>query len=92
VLRNPSRNLHDEPDQAGERNHHREAWHTGGQERVSTVIYWQPESGVVVALLSNLQGVQPALVDLARRLADLVQLDAMSPVVDGKARPVAPPR
>ena len=46
---------------------------TGGQERVSTVIYWQPDLGVVVALLSNLQGVQPALVDLARRLADLVQ-------------------
>jgi hypothetical protein len=62
---------------------------------VSTVLYWQPDSGVVVALLSNLQGVQPALVDLARRLADLVQLDATSPAVDAvgaKPRPAAPPR
>ena len=76
----------------GERSHHREAWHTGGQERVSNVLYWQPESGVVVALLANLQGVQPALVDLARRLADLVLLDAASPVVDGKPKPATPPR
>jgi len=76
----------------GERSRHREAWHTGGQERVSTVIYWQPDSGVVVALLSNLQGVQPVLVDLARRLADLVQLDATSSAIDAKPRPAAPHR
>jgi CubicO group peptidase (beta-lactamase class C family) len=56
----------------GQRNGHREAWHTGGQERVSTVIYLGTESGVVVALLSNLEGVQPQLLAAARRVADLV--------------------
>jgi CubicO group peptidase (beta-lactamase class C family) len=48
----------------------REAWHTGGQERVSTVLYLQPDSGLVVVLLSNLQ--HAVLTDLARRVADLV--------------------
>jgi CubicO group peptidase (beta-lactamase class C family) len=76
----------------GERGGHPEAWHTGGQERVSTVIYWQPDSGVVVALLSNLQGIQPALVDLARRLTVLVQMSATSLAIDGKPRPAALPR
>ena len=76
----------------GERGHRREVWHTGGQERVSTVLYWQPESGVVVALLSNLQGVQPALVDLARRLADLAQLDATTSAVGANPRPATAPR
>ena len=48
----------------------REAWHTGGQERVSTVLYLQPDSGLVVVLLSNLQ--HASLTDLARRVADLL--------------------
>jgi CubicO group peptidase (beta-lactamase class C family) len=56
----------------GERNGRREAWHTGGQERVSTVLYLGPESGVVVAVLSNLEGAQPPLLAVARRVADLV--------------------
>jgi CubicO group peptidase (beta-lactamase class C family) len=54
----------------------REAWHTGGQERVSTVLYFQPDRGLVVVLLSNLQHV--ALTELARRVADLVTMDAMA--------------
>jgi serine beta-lactamase-like protein LACTB, mitochondrial len=48
----------------------REAWHTGGQERVSTVLYLRPDEGVSVAVLTNLQGVGGDLVALARRLAD----------------------
>ncbi len=53
----------------------REAWHTGGQERVSTVLYTQPDSGLVVALLSNLEGVGTPLLQLARRIADRVQAE-----------------
>jgi CubicO group peptidase (beta-lactamase class C family) len=56
----------------GSRGGRREAWHTGGQERVSTVIYLQPDSGLVVAILTNLEKVQPRVLDLARRVADLV--------------------
>jgi CubicO group peptidase (beta-lactamase class C family) len=52
-----------------------EAWHTGGQERVSAVLYLSPdttvpERGRAAAILSNLEGVQPHLLALARRLAD----------------------
>lgn len=65
-----------------ERHRRREAWHTGGQERVSNVLYWQPDSGLVIVLLSNLEGVQPGLTDLARRLADLLQLEAGAPALD----------
>lgn len=55
----------------GEREGRPEAWHTGGQERVSTVLYLRPDSGVPsggrsVALLANLEGVQPELLTLAR--------------------------
>ena len=55
----------------GERDGRREAWHTGGQERVSTVLYTRPDSGVVVVLLSNLEGVGTPLLQLARRIADI---------------------
>jgi CubicO group peptidase (beta-lactamase class C family) len=60
----------------GERDGRLEAWHTGGQERVSTVLYLSPdttvpERGRAVAILANLEGVQPHLLALARRLADL---------------------
>jgi hypothetical protein len=54
---------------------HREAWHTGGQERVSTLLYLRPESGLVIALLTNLEKIQTPLLDTARRLADLVTAD-----------------
>lgn len=57
---------------AGTRAGRREAWHTGGQERVSNVLYLVPESGLAVAILANLEGVQPRVLDLARRVADLV--------------------
>jgi CubicO group peptidase (beta-lactamase class C family) len=54
----------------------REAWHTGGQERVSTVLFLRPEDGVSVAVLSNLQGVGRELVSLARALSDAVSAGA----------------
>jgi CubicO group peptidase (beta-lactamase class C family) len=59
----------------GRRHGGREAWHTGGQERVSTLVYLRPESGLVVALLSNLEHVQGPLLELGRRLADLLTAD-----------------
>ena len=61
----------------GSRGGRREAWHTGGQERVSTVIYLQPDSGLAVAILTNLEKVQPRVLDLARRVADLVTARAV---------------
>lgn len=61
----------------GSRGRRTEAWHTGGQERVSTVIYLQPDSGLAVAILTNLEKVQPRVLDLARRVADLVTARAV---------------
>ena len=37
---------------------------------MSTVLYMQPDSGIVVVLLGNLQ--HASLTDLARRVADLL--------------------
>jgi CubicO group peptidase (beta-lactamase class C family) len=59
----------------GERDDRREAWHTGGQERVSAVLYLDldrgvPRGGRAVAILANLEEVQPELLGLARRVAD----------------------
>ncbi len=51
----------------------REAWHTGAQQRVSNVLYLRPDQRLVIVLMSNLEGQAPALVDVARKLADLVQ-------------------
>ena len=65
----------------GSRGGRREAWHTGGQERVSTVIYLQPDSGLAVAILTNLEKVQPRVLDLARRVADLVTARAVAALI-----------
>jgi serine beta-lactamase-like protein LACTB, mitochondrial len=46
-----------------------EAYHTGGQPRVSAVLYMAPRSGVAVVLLCNLEGVSTDLLDLARDIA-----------------------
>jgi CubicO group peptidase (beta-lactamase class C family) len=56
----------------GTRDGRTEAWHTGGHQRVSTVLYLRPDDGVVVAILTNLEDVQTEILDLARRVADLV--------------------
>jgi CubicO group peptidase (beta-lactamase class C family) len=63
----------------GPRDGRREAWHQGGQERVSTVLYLRPDAEVVVVILANLEKVQPRLLDLARRLADLAAGAAVGP-------------
>lgn len=47
----------------------REVFHTGGQPRVSTLLYMRPEDRLAVVLMSNLEGAR--LLDLARRIADL---------------------
>jgi len=49
-----------------------EAWQHGGQPQVSTLLYLRPEQGLVVAILCNLEGVAPALLDLARETAALL--------------------
>ena len=46
-----------------------EVYHTGGQPRVSTVLYMVPRQGFAVVLLCNLEGVSTALLDLAREIA-----------------------
>lgn len=56
----------------GERRGLKEAWHTGGQPRVSTVLYMRPERRLAVVLLTNLEGIGPALLELARLIAHLV--------------------
>jgi CubicO group peptidase (beta-lactamase class C family) len=56
----------------GHRGGRPEAWHHGGQERVSTVLYLRPDSGLAVAILANLERQQPQVLDLSRRVADLV--------------------
>ena len=43
-----------------------EIYHTGGQPRVSTVLYIVPRSGIAVVLLCNLEGVSTPLLELAR--------------------------
>lgn len=50
-----------------------EVYHTGGQPRVSTVLYMAPRSGIAVVLLCNLEGVSTPLLDLAREVADALR-------------------
>jgi CubicO group peptidase (beta-lactamase class C family) len=44
--------------------------HSGGQQRVSTFLHMQPEQGLAVVLMSNLEGAR--LGDLAQQIGDLV--------------------
>ncbi len=58
----------------GEREGRPEAWHSGGQERVSNALYLSldrsaPGGGRSVAILTNREGVQPEMLALARLLA-----------------------
>jgi serine beta-lactamase-like protein LACTB, mitochondrial len=57
----------------------REAWHTGGQERVSTVVFLVPDEGLGVAVLTNLEGLGRELVALARRLAEIADAPEGAP-------------
>ncbi len=47
----------------------REVFHTGGQPRVSTLLYLRPQERLAIVLLSNLEGAR--LIGLARQIADL---------------------
>lgn len=56
----------------GERDGLREAWHTGTQQQVSTILLTVPERRRVVVLLANLEGLAAPLAALARQLSDLL--------------------
>ena len=47
----------------------REVWHHGGQPRVSTLLYMQPDRRLAIVFLANLEGVAPSLTSLARELS-----------------------
>jgi CubicO group peptidase (beta-lactamase class C family) len=53
-----------------ERGGEKEVYHTGGQQRVSTLLYMLPERKFAVVLMSNLEGAR--LLNLAREIADIV--------------------
>lgn len=53
------------------RNGEREAYHLGGQSRVSTLLYMRPDRPFAVVLLTNLEGIGTPLLDLGRQIADL---------------------
>ena len=44
--------------------------HSGGQQRISTFLHMQPEQGLAVVIMSNLEGAR--LGDLAQRIGDVV--------------------
>jgi serine beta-lactamase-like protein LACTB len=61
----------------GERNGHREVWHTGGLQGVSTILYMRPEQGFAAVLLLNVNGLSTSsttvpVLGLARQLAEIV--------------------
>jgi CubicO group peptidase (beta-lactamase class C family) len=75
----------------GERDGQPEAWHTGGQERVSNVLYLSRDTGVPgggrsVAILSNLEGVQPQLLALARVIGGTLRREPSLLTVPPRAR------
>jgi serine beta-lactamase-like protein LACTB len=47
----------------------REVWHHGGQPRVSTLLYMQPEQRFALVFLANLENAYPALTEMARQLS-----------------------
>jgi serine beta-lactamase-like protein LACTB, mitochondrial len=54
-----------------ERNGRREIYHTGGQPRVSTVLYILPDKNFAIAMMANLEGVN--MQGFVRQIADAVQ-------------------
>jgi CubicO group peptidase (beta-lactamase class C family) len=53
-------------------------WHGGAQQGTSTVLYMLPEDGVVVAVLTNLEGLGGALVPATDRIARIVRESAIA--------------
>lgn len=54
----------------GSRNGQRTVGHSGGQQRISTFLHMQPDRGLAVVIMSNLEGAR--LGDLAQHIGDLV--------------------
>jgi serine beta-lactamase-like protein LACTB, mitochondrial len=54
----------------GARNGQRTVGHSGAQQRVSTFLHMQPEQGLAVVIMSNLEGSR--LGDLAQQIGDIV--------------------
>ena len=54
----------------GSRNGQRTIGHSGAQQRVSTFLHTQPDQGLAVVIMSNLEGAR--LGDLAQRIGDVV--------------------
>jgi CubicO group peptidase (beta-lactamase class C family) len=46
-----------------------EVFHRGDQQRVTSLLYTQPERGLAIVLFANLEGVSPPLFALARQIA-----------------------
>jgi hypothetical protein len=58
-------------------NGQQEVWHLGGGQGVSNILYMQPEQGLAVALLVNINGLATPptaapILGLARRIAEIV--------------------
>jgi len=50
----------------------REVFHRGAQQRVTSLVYTQPERGLAVVLFANLEGIGSTVFSLARQIADIV--------------------
>jgi len=50
----------------------REVYHRGAQQRVTSLLYTQPERGLAVVLFANLEGMGAPLFTLAQQIADIV--------------------
>jgi serine beta-lactamase-like protein LACTB, mitochondrial len=50
----------------------KEVFHRGDQQRVTTLLYTQPERGLAIALFANLEGIGSPIFALARHIADIV--------------------
>jgi CubicO group peptidase (beta-lactamase class C family) len=75
----------------GARAGRQEAWHTGGQERVSSALYLRLDARLAVAVLANLEGVQQEVLELARRVADLTTSGTVVDPWDSRRPGVANP-
>jgi CubicO group peptidase (beta-lactamase class C family) len=51
---------------------HREVFHRGAQQRVTSLLYTQPERGLAVVLFANLEGIGSTVFSLARQIAEIV--------------------
>jgi serine beta-lactamase-like protein LACTB, mitochondrial len=50
----------------------KEVFHRGDQQRVTSLLYTQPDRGLAIALFANLEGIGPPIFALARQIADIV--------------------